>query len=363
MTNRPTSGHSAARRRFGKRALATAALALMPGAFAPAFAQDLKGEITLMAYSGIFQDQYLKTVVEPFEKAHPGVKVNYFTAGNSAQMLGTVRAQKDDPQVDVVIFDVSTSLIGDKEGVLSKLSTEEVPNLADLAPQAIVKEGYGPAVTFDNLVLLYNTEAVKTAPTSINALWEPEHAHKISVSAMPDIRGACLTAIVAHSIGEDYTKGIDKTVEKLASLAPSVQTFDAKPDDYTLIMNGEVNLAVGWNARAQYYNKQSNGKLASVLPSEGSVLQINTINLVEKAPNPDLAKAFINYALSPEAQAAFTNAMFYAPVNTKAEISEEAKQKTAATMLDKMLPFDWEWEATVADKWNQAWKRRIIASQ
>ena len=56
--------------------------------------------VTLMAYSGLFQDRYTKAVVEPFMKANPGIKVEYFPMPNSAQMLGNLRAQKAAPQAD-----------------------------------------------------------------------------------------------------------------------------------------------------------------------------------------------------------------------------------------------------------------------
>ena len=31
--------------------------------------------VTVMAYSGLFQERYTKAVVEPFMKANPGIKV------------------------------------------------------------------------------------------------------------------------------------------------------------------------------------------------------------------------------------------------------------------------------------------------
>ncbi len=94
-------------------------------------AQGLSGTITLMSYAGIFLDNYQRRSWSRPE-AHPGVKVNYAPGGTSAQMLGTIRAQKADPQVDVVIFDVTTSGIGNIEGLFSRMSPEEVPSLNDL---------------------------------------------------------------------------------------------------------------------------------------------------------------------------------------------------------------------------------------
>lgn len=83
---------------------------------------SLIGTITLMSYAGIFQDNYTKAVIEPFQQAHPGVKVNYVPGGTSAQMVGSARAQKADPQVDVTIMDVTTASIGNSEGLFEKLT-------------------------------------------------------------------------------------------------------------------------------------------------------------------------------------------------------------------------------------------------
>ncbi|MCC7281234.1 MAG: hypothetical protein IT556_02550, partial [Acetobacteraceae bacterium] len=49
---------------------------------APAIAQGAAGEITLVAYSGIFQDNYTAAVVNPFMQRFPSIKVNYFPAAN-----------------------------------------------------------------------------------------------------------------------------------------------------------------------------------------------------------------------------------------------------------------------------------------
>ena len=345
------------------RASLVAAVALFAG-LSPARAQDadVSGPITLMSYAGIFQDIYTREVIEPFKAKYPGVEVNYYTTGGSANMLGAVRAQRSDPQVDVVIFDASTSLIGNAEELLSKLSVDEIPNLADLLPEATIEEGYGPAVTLDNLVLVYDTAVVTPKPTSLAVMWDEAYAGKIGIAAVPNIQGIALTCMTAKMEGEDCRETVDAAVDKLAELAPAVQTFDPKPDGYTMVLNGTLAIATGWNARAQYYAQESGGKLGVLLPEEGSVLQKNTINLVAGSKNPAAAKAFINYALSPEAQKAFTEAMYYAPVNAKADISDDAKDRTVAAKLSEMLPLDWGWVATVRDRWNQMWRRQVISA-
>ncbi|MCB8819802.1 ABC transporter substrate-binding protein [Microvirga rosea] len=323
----------------------------------PAWAET----VTLAAYSGIFQDHYVKAVVEPFMKAHPDIKVEFYGMPNSAQMLGTLRAQKSAPQIDVVIMDVSVAKAGTDEGLFDKVDESVSPNVADLYPAAKAQGVNGVAVTFDNLVLLYNKDQVKTAPTSWNVLWDKQYAGKVAIPAVPDIQGTTLT-IIANKMagGDDYKKSVDAGIGKLGELAPNVQTWDPKPDVYAPIANGQAALGIGWNARAQVYADSSGGKLGVVLPQEGSGFQINTINLVKSAPNSKAAKTFIDYALKPETQAAFTEEMFYAPTNSKAKISQAALARTAAGSMDKMIDIDWIAVASVRDKITEQWRRRVI---
>jgi putative spermidine/putrescine transport system substrate-binding protein len=323
------------------------------------------GEITFLGYAGIFQDKYTEAVIKPFMQKFPQVKVNYFTAGNSAQMLGTLRAQRSSPQIDVAILDVSVSNVGNKEGIFAKLDPAKVPSLKDLHAMAVVPEGFGPAVTFDHWVLVYDTEKVKPAPTALADLWDPRFKGQIGLSAMPNIQGIAATVLASKIAGEDHKTSIDGAMKRLKDLSPSVQTFDPQPDGYTLILGNTLTVASGWNARAQLYQDDSKGRIGVVFPKEGSVFQINTINLVAGSKNAEAATAFIEYALGREAQKRFTETMFYAPTNAKADIAPAAMNRTAASPenMAKMIPLDWDWVTTIRDAWNNRWRREVIAGR
>jgi len=320
------------------------------------------GDILLYAYSGIFQDNYTKAVVEPFLRKYPRVHIKYEAPGNSAQMLARLRAQKNDPQADVVIMDVSIARQGNTEGVFAPLDRAAVPNLADLYSDALVPSNFGPSVTFDHFVIIYNTDLVKPAPASWADLWNPSYKGRLIVTAPPDIQGLVLTILVDRMQGADYRQTIDPAIARLKTLAPLVQTWNPSPDQYTLVINGEGAVAVGWNARSQLYADQSKGKLGVVLPKEGSVFQKNTINLVKGARNPSAAQAFINYALGAEAQKTFTETMFYAPVNKKAIVSASALGRTASApqTIRKMVPVDWGYVSQVRDQWLERWQREVM---
>lgn len=349
----------ATRRHLLKSALAALA---MP---AIARAQSPRGAITLMAYSGIFQDNYTRSVVEPFRRAFPDVTVNFAPGPTSAQMIGGIRAQKADPQIDVVIMDVTTSTIGNAEGLFARITPAEAPSLDELYPEARAVGGeFGPAVTYDHLVIVYDTANVKPPPARLADLWRPDLKGQLAVSAPPNIQGLALTAMVEKMEGGDYKKSIDAAIRKLRELAPAVQTFEPNPDGYSLILNGVVRVATGWNARAQLYSDETKGKLGVLLPPEGSVFQINTINLVAGSKNRAAALAFMNYALSREAQKTFTERMFYAPTNAKAAIDPAALARTAAAPEHRarMIPLDWNDIVRVRDQWNNRWRREVIAA-
>ncbi len=164
---------------------------------------------------------------------------------------------------------------------------------------------------------------MKPGLTQLKDLWRPDLKGQLAIYAPPNIQGLALTAMVEKMEGGDHTKSVDKAIAKLRELAPGVQTFEPNPDGYSLILNGVVRVSSGWNARAQLYSDQSNGRIGVLLPPEGSVFQINTINVMAASKNKAAALAFTNYALSQEAQKAFTERMFYAPTNAKAQIDPQ----------------------------------------
>jgi len=340
------------------KCLVGAALAFALSAPA-AFAQQKT--VTLMAYSGIFQERYTKAVVEPFMKANPDIKVEFFGVQNSAQMLGTLRAQKASPQVDVVIMDVSVSKAATDESLFTKIDEKNVPAVADLYPAARIPDVAGVAVTFDNLVLIYNSDVIKEAPKSWLDLADKKYAGKVAFNGMPDIQGLSLVLILDKARGgTNYLSNVDKGIAAVGEIAPNVLTWDPKPDVYQAIILGQANLGVAWNARSQVNADVSGGKLKATLPVEGSAFQINTINLVANRADSEAAARFVNYAIGPVAQKAFTEEMFYAPVNSKAQIADAAINRTAVKSMDKVVALDWIGLAKVRDQIMEQWRRKVL---
>ncbi|HEV7265415.1 MAG TPA: ABC transporter substrate-binding protein [Falsiroseomonas sp.] len=351
-----------------RRALlsAVAAFGAAIGFSLPAFAQAPAaqgGQLTLQAYAGIFRDNYTQVVVQPFT-ARTGTEVQYFDGGTSAQMLGRLRAQRADPQIDVVIMDVTTAQIACAEGLVEKIDASVLPVIGELGEMAReAGGGCGPAVTYDHLVMVYDTQAVQPAPTRWMAMADQAQRGRVALSAPPNIQGLALTAILANAATGDW-RNIGAAMPRLREIAPNVQTFSPNPDGYTLILNGEVRFATGWNARAQLYSDQSQGRIGVVLPEEGTAFQINMINLVAGSKNRAQALSFMSHALSAEAQKAFTERMFYGPTNPNAQVAPAALRRTALApeYRQQLVGVDWAEMVRLREQWNQRWRREVIAA-
>lgn len=316
-------------------------------------------------YPGAFQDNYVQAVVKPFLAKYPGVKVSYVQARTSSESLAALRADRSSPSVDVALLDLAVARTGNSDGVFAALSPDKVPNLDKLSPGAKIDGNMGAGVTFDSVALMYNTKLVPTAPTSWNALWDdPAGAGKIAIIGPPDLTSTVgLTTITTKLAGGDYTKSVDPGIAKLKQLAPRVQTWNPQPDPYTMVQSGQAAYGVGWNARAQLYASESNGAMGAVLPTEGTVLQVNTLNLVKGAPNPATAQAFINYALSPEAQAAFSALMPYGPTNAETKLPADVLDRVPAadpTKADRIIALDWKLVVQQRDNWAKRLKTEVV---
>jgi putative spermidine/putrescine transport system substrate-binding protein len=326
---------------------------------------EISGELVFSIYPGAFEDNYVEAVVEPFLEQHPDIEISYVQARTSAESLAALRADRANPTVDVSLLDLAVARTANAEGIFEPLDPAVVTHLDELDPAARIEGDMGAGVTFDSVALMYNTAAVSTAPTSWNALWDdPAADGSIAIIGPPDLTSTIgLTTIVTKMQGGDYTRSVDPGIARLAELAPRVETWNPQPDPYTMVQSGQAAYGVGWNARAQLFAAESNGSMGAVLPEEGTVLQVNTLNMVAGAPNPAAAQAFIDYALSPEAQAAFAALMPYAPTNTQVELPADVLSRVPAAdqaQADRLIPLDWDVVQAERDGWATRLRTEVV---
>ena len=332
---------------------------------APTIAQDAstKGTVSVVGFSGVFAQNYQKFIIDEFQKKYPGIKVSYRESNNSAETLALLTLQRADPKVDVALLDVSVAIRANKEGLFDELDVGKISNVADQPPWARIDDDKSIAFSQDNLAILYNTDKVKSPPTSWNDLTDPKYKGKIAAK-LNDTRGVILIPILAKLKGGDYKSSIDPAIATLKAIGPNVSTWEPAPDCYAVVQSGEVDLSICWNGRAQYLHDAQGGKIGVALPKEGSIGQTNTIGLVKGAQNKEAAELFVNYALSPEAQATFAEKSFYGPVNTKVKLPDVVAMRIYGSKEAQaaQMSLDWNFVANKYSGWIQRISREVIAA-
>jgi putative spermidine/putrescine transport system substrate-binding protein len=241
-----------------------------------------------------------------------------------------------------------------------------MPVIKDLIPAALIPAVAGPAMVLDSLAMGYSPAQVARAPRSWRNLWDTAYGQRIALQTPPDPAALALTAVAGALFGGgDLFHSPEVGHTALAQLAPRVILWDPVPDIYTAIAAGDAGIGPGWNARAQNQAALTPGRFAATIPNEGSPVQVTTVNLVKGSPQPEAARALIAWLLAPEAQKLLTETMYFAPVNTKADMPAASLARVGATpaMAARRMEMDWVTVDAIRDQITVAWRKRNLAGR
>jgi len=287
---------------------------ILAGSSAAALAQS---NVTLQVgnYGGAFTDATQRFAAEPFT-ARTGIKIVWINANPSDHLAKMIAARGRPAPYDVVYLDDDIEAEAISAGVLGKSGPDDLPNLKFLYPQAINKDGYGPAMNFYSAGIVYNVEKFKAAgipaPTSWADLWNPKLAGHVAVPTLDNTMGHAFLVAAEHLAGGDEStpeKGIDKIAQIKAQSYPG-----SSPVLDPLLRSGDVWIAPWLNGRA--WGLIDRGiPLAYVLPKEGGFFGMTTISVTAGTQHRKEALAFVNEVLGPLAQLGMASQIPYGPTN------------------------------------------------
>jgi putative spermidine/putrescine transport system substrate-binding protein len=309
-------------------------------------------------YEGIIQD----AIIKPFEEQY-GVRVIYDAVGSSQQDYAKIKATNGRPGFDVVVMTASQSLEGCREGLLEPMSVQTVPNLAHLNPAISAVAGPCGAVhEIQYLSLLYRTDMLAAAPTSWKDLFNEELDDRIVLPTFANIMAAYLTQVMSSIHGGDLDANIDPGFEAMARLAAQAIGFEQSSailESY--IVDGRVWAMPFWDGRAQLL-VDSGAPVDYILPQEGSIPLIATLNVPVGADNKDLALQFVDFFLAKTSQEAWVESYKVGSARADIEVSAEARARKITTQADLdalMLP-DLDALSANLPEWGMRWEREVV---
>ena len=278
--------------------------AIMLGPDGPASASEL------VIYSGR-KESAIKPVVDLFERK-TGAKA-VLKIGKTSGLANEILQERQRPRADVFIAtEAGVCQVLAREGVLDPYApaTARV-----IRPEYKSGRGYWTGISGRARVILYNTGLVKgeEVPSSVLDLADLKWNGKIAIAGTLERTTLSWLGALVHVLGEAKAKAyIDGLLRNGLKVLPD------NSDVWRGVGSGEF--ALGLTNSPNYHLALKAGlPVGVVYPDQGpsgmgSLVNANAVAIVKGAGHPALARRFVDFILSPEAQAILVRHAFEIPL-------------------------------------------------
>ncbi len=247
-------------------------------------------------------------VISDFEK-ETGIKVNYGTYSSNEELLAKISASKEGTYDLIFPSDYMVELMIDK-GMLEELDLSNISNLDKINKQFLNQNfdknnKYSIPFLAATSVLCINRDKIKDSIKTYNDLLNPKYKNNIVL--LDDQRIVIGMALQAngYSMNETNDEPLKEAKEWLLKLNPNVKAFDSDSPK-TLLITGEVDIGVIWNAEATIA-KDYNNNIEIIYPEDGFAISLDNYAIVKNAKNKENAYKFIDYILRDDVQKKITD--------------------------------------------------------
>lgn len=300
------------------------------------------------------QEDWCVAMTQAFEEA-TGIETSYVRM-SSGESLARIRATADDPEFSVWWGGPADAFIAAyEEGLIEPYA----PELVDvLAPNAVGVDNSWHGVYVGALGFCSNVEFLDElgieAPTSWQDLLAPELKGNVAV-AHPATSGTSFTAfwtivtlkadeLEAEEAGKGYDEdgaptqeAIDSAFEYFADLHQNILQYTRSGSaPGKMAANGEIAVAIIFSHDCVKLQVEGyEDVVVNTFPEEGTGYEIGGMGLIKGAPEPEAAKMWIDWALTPEAQAvAATVNSLQLPTNPDTPVSDLSVNLSEVNLVD-----------------------------
>lgn len=308
----------------------------------------------VLSLYGSAEPRSVEVLAQGFEKA-TGTKVNWIRL-SSGETLARLRAEKDNPQADVwwagtIDPHSVAALEGLTESYCPSIYDQIDPRFRDPIGDCKVIGVYVGILGFSvNEGVL--KEMNLPIPTGWDDLIDPRYKGLIGI-ANPNTSGTALTMLATQV----FLRGEDAGIEYMKKLHKNIANYTktgVAPG--VLAGRGEIAIAIVFLHDAIYHAEQGY-PVKPVVPKEGTGYEIGGLNLVKGAPHPELAKKFMDWVVSAEAQETqATVGSYQLPTNINAKVPAVSVRIESV----KTVNYDFKWVAENGVRLTDRWTREVF---
>ncbi len=230
------------------------------------------------------------------------------------------------PDLDYTVVDADTRVFWqlNEIGVPQDLNLEWIPNVRQYTLKSVLEdpECYSERwIPYTGSVTIYgyNTDYVDDPRVpSWGVLLEPDEQYSgrvVMLEEMMEVIGAALKYL-GYSFNSDDENELKEAEELLLQNKKHLMAYDAWPKH--ILLQEEAWIAQVWSGDSWYFRSEM-PNIEWVLPSEGSVWQVNGMMLPKGCSNPAVAHLFFNYLFRPQVHATLINGIGASYVHTGAD--------------------------------------------
>jgi putative spermidine/putrescine transport system substrate-binding protein len=309
----------------------TGAGSTAPAGSTPTELGEGEGSVNIVAWAGYTEDGSTDPAVDwvtPFEEK-TGCSVNVKLGNTSDEMVTLMQSGEYDTVS--ASGDATERLIAGGEVV--PVNTDLIPNYADVFEDLKLQQWnsvdgvpYGVPHGRGANLLVWNTEALTTAPTSWDVMFEGGTAADgaISLYDSPIYIADAAVYLMAHqpdlkitnpySLDQDQFDAAIELLEQQKALG--VQYWSTYTDQQAALEGGTALAGTTWQVIVNLAT--ANGAtIDAVKPSEGATGWSDTWMISSKAKHPNCAYMWLDWIISPEANAQVAEWFGEAPSNAK----------------------------------------------
>lgn len=333
---------------------------------APAGARE---RLVIANWGGIFGESLDKNVLASFRKSYPDVDIVIHSQSSAADTLTKIRAEKSKPTIDIAFTTWAGASSLAKEGLTEELRTTEIPDLAQIFPKLLGREG--GKIEWVGINPKSRGFAIKRdiapPPGALTVKWLLNDKLKRQIAA-PQFgwgNGAILLVFAMANGGDD--RNIEPGFAFAKQVAPNINViYRTTGEAVRLMTTGEASVAyVNSNAAASLAEKDSS--IGYYYPTDVPLfLDADAVVAVKGGPaGRKLAMEFLRHFLQPAQLNAYSFGTGSSSPNSKAPNPPKDKVPfpvDPAAMATAFFPTG-EVADNVAknfDTWNERWTREVV---
>jgi thiamine transport system substrate-binding protein len=233
-------------------------------------------------------------VKEAFEKTC-GCTVDYVSAADGVALLSRLKLEGASTKADIVLG-LDTNLITEAEDT-GFFAPHGVDTAAAKVPGDFKDDTFVP-YDYGHFAVVYDSETLKDPPKSLKELVEGDPSQKIVIEdPRTSTPGLGLLLWVKSVYGDQAPEAWAKLKNRVLTVTPGWS------EAYGLFTKGEVPMVLSYVTSPAYHiDQEKTERYKAAEFSEGHYVQVEVAGMIKASDDPELAKSFLGFMLSPAFQ-------------------------------------------------------------